>query len=202
MNRILFVLSLGILVATLGCKNQESVVNKYYVLETPEDTTLVDTTSGILIDAFCEVSQVSIYPAFSTRRIANRSHSNEITYYSSHEWAVRPSEVLTNMIVDYMNTGKVFKRAAERYWEIVPKYKIETTIYQLEVIKQDNDLAAHLHLEFRLIENGSKEVIVKHKTDRTDLLEEKKINLFASSISTMFYSAMNDFSDRINQTMN
>lgn len=201
LSRILFVLSIGILLASLGCKNQESVVKKYYVLETPEETTMVDTTSGVLVDEFCEVDQVNIYPAFSTRRIANRSHSHEITYYSSHEWAVRPSDVLTNMLVDYMNTRKLFKRAAERFWEVSPKYKIETTIYQIEVIKENKDLAAHLHLEFRLIENSNKEIVATYKTDRSELLEEKKINLFASTISEMFYAAMNDFSTRINQTI-
>jgi ABC-type uncharacterized transport system auxiliary subunit len=201
MNRILIVLLLGIFVSSLGCKNQKSVVTKYYVLETPGDTTLVDTTYEVHIDEFCEVAQVEIYPAFSTRRIANRSHSNEITYYTSHEWAVRPSEVLTNMLVDYTNDKGLFKRVAERFWEVSPKYKIETTIYQLEVVKQDNDLAAHLHLEFRLIDNVSQKVIAKYEADQTNLLEDKKINLFAATISKMFYSAMNDFSARIGNTL-
>jgi len=201
MNRMLLILSLGLLVATIGCKNQESVITKYYVLETPEDTTVIDTSSEIFIDEFCEVKQVNIYPAFSTRRIANRSHSHEITYYSTHEWAVRPSEVLTNMMVDYMNAKGLFKRVAERYWEVSPKYKIETTIYQLEVIKQGRDLSAHLHLEFRLIDNSNQEIIATYQANRTNLLEEKKINLFASTISKMFYSAMNDFSIRISETL-
>jgi ABC-type uncharacterized transport system auxiliary subunit len=198
---MLLILSLGLLVAFIGCKNQESVITKYYVLETPEDTTVIDTSSEIFIDEFCEVKQVNIYPAFSTRRIANRSHSHEITYYSTHEWAVRPSEVLTNMLVDYMNAKGLFKRVAERYWEVSPKYKIETTIYQLEVVKQGRDLAAHLHLEFKLIDNSNQEIIATYQADRTNLLEEKKINLFASTISKMFYSAMNDFSSRISQTL-
>ena len=201
MNRILIVVLVGILVVSLGCKNQKSVVTKYYVLETPEDTTIIDTTSEFFIDEFCEVEQVSIYPAFSSRRIANRSHSHEITYYTSHEWAVRPSEVLTNMLVDYLNDKGVFKRVAERFWEVSPKYKIETTIYQLEVVKEDRNLAAHLHFEFRLIDNSNKEIIAKFQADRTDLLEDKKINLFASTISKMFYSAMNDFSTHIDKAL-
>jgi ABC-type uncharacterized transport system auxiliary subunit len=199
MKRFFVILVLLFIFGLYGCNNQKSVVKKYYVLETPKDTTVIDTTSTEYIDEFCEVGKVNIYPAFSTRRIANRSRSHEITYYSSHEWAVRPTDILTNMLVDYMNAKGLFKSIAPRYWEVSPKYKIETTIYQLEVVKQNNDLAAHLHIEFRLVNNESKKTVTRYQADLTNPLEERKINLFASAISKMYYSAINDFSARINQ---
>jgi len=196
MNRFA-ILSLFVLtVAIIGCNTQKTVVKKYYVLETPDDTTYVDTTRGF-INEFCEVDKVAIYPAFETRQIANRSQSNQITYYSSHEWAVRPTEVLTNMLVDFMERKKMFRRVATRYWKVSPAYKIEATIFRLEVVNEDKELAAHLKMELRLVDGDTQEVIRKHKTDQYKTMEEKKINVFASMISEMYYSALNDFSDKI-----
>jgi len=198
MDRFAIFLLLALMLAVMGCSNQQSVVKKYYVLETPDDTTLVDTTKGF-IDEFCEVEQVALYPAFETRQIANRSQSHQISYYSSHEWAVRPAEVLTNMLVDFMEEEAMFKRVATRYWKVSPAFKIETSIYQLEVVNEDNGLAAHLKLEFRLVDADTQEVITSYQMDQCKSMEEKKINIFATNISEMFYIALDDFSDKIYQ---
>ena len=198
MNRFAIFLLFALMLAVMGCSNQQSVVKKYYVLETPDDTTLVDTTKGF-IDEFCEVEKVNIYPAFETRQIANRSQSHQISYYSSHEWAVRPAEVLTSMLVDFMEGKSMFNRVATRYWKVSPAYKIETTIYQLEVVNEDNGLAAHLKLEFRLVDADTQEVLTKYQMNQYKTMEEKKINVFATNISEMFYSALDDFSDKTYQ---
>src|SRR6056297_450686 len=168
MNRFAIILLSALMLAIIGCNNQQSVVKKYYVLENPEDTTFVGTTRGS-IDEFCEVEKVAIYPAFETRQIANRSQSHQISYYSSHEWAVRPAEVLTNMLVDFMEEKGMFKRVATRYWKVSPAYKIETTIYQLEVVNEDNGLAAHLKLEFRLVNADTQEVLTKYQMNEYKL---------------------------------
>lgn len=198
MNRFAIFSLFALMLAFIGCNNQQSVVKKYYVLETPDDTTFVDTTRGF-INEFCEVEKVAIYPAFETRQIANRSQSHQITYYSSHEWAVRPAEVLTNMLVDFMERKGMFKRVATRYWKVSPAYKIETTIYQLEVVNEDKGLSAHLKLEFRLVDGNTQEVITKHQMDQYKSMEEKKINVFATIVSEMFYSALDDFSNKLYQ---
>ena len=198
MNRFAIFFLFALMLAVIGCNNQQSAVKKYYVLETPDDTTFVDTSKGY-IDEFCEVEKVVIYPAFETRQIANRSQSHQISYYSSHEWAVRPAEVLTNMLVDFMEGKRMFKRVATRYWKVSPAYKIESTIYQLEVVNEDNKLAAHLKLEFRLVNADTQEVLTKYQMNQYKTMEEKKINVFATIISELFYTALDDFSNKIYQ---
>lgn len=200
MNRFVILLLIALMFSIVSCNNQKAAVKKYYVLKAPEATAFVDRTFDRSIDEFCEVEKVNIFPAFESRKIANRSQSHEVTYYNSHEWAVRPGEILTNMLVDFMDKKGLFNRVATRYWEVSPLYKVETTIYQLEVVNSDNGLAAHLHLEFRLVFSDTQEVIVKHKINRTKPMEEKKINFFATSISDMFYSALDDFTKQIYQS--
>jgi len=185
-----------------GCGSQDSVVKKYYVLEQPEENSFLDSTNLDQIDGFCIIKHVDVYPAFATRQIANRSDSHEITYYSYHEWAVRPSEVLTNMLVDYLNTRQVFRRAASRFWKVAPEYKIETTIFQLELEKTDGELAAHMHLQFKLIDNTTQNVITAYEADVSEKLRKKNINLFASVASKMFYTELQKFSEKMPEVVN
>jgi len=93
----------------------------------------------------------------------------------------------------------MFRRVATRYWKVSAAYKIESTIYQLEVVNEDNELAAHLKLEFRLVDGDTQEVLTKHQVDQYKTMEVKKINVFASIISKMFYSSLDDFSNKIYQ---
>lgn len=199
MNRIVLLLLFS-LILIVGCSTQDTVVKKYYVLETQEAKKSLDSVSTFLSGEFCKVEKVNIYPAFAKRQIANRSDSHKITYYSSHEWAVRPAEVFTYMLVDYMDRQGLFKNVAERFWKVSPKYIIKTKIYQLEVVKEDDELAAHLNVEFKLLNNNTQELVAKHKADRTQTLEEKKINIFASNISDMFHAELDKFSYSIHQT--
>ena len=201
MKRIL-IISLIALLFFCGCGSQDSVVKKYYVLERPDETTFLDSTNLDQIDGFCIIKHVDVYPAFATRQIANRSDSHEITYYSYHEWAVRPSEVLTNMLVDYLNSRQVFRRAASRFWQVSPEYKIETTIFQLELAKTGGALAAHMHLQFKLIDNTSQNVITTYEADVSENLRKKNINLFASTASKMFYAELQKFSEKMVEVVN
>lgn len=187
-----------VLLLAQGCGSQKSVVNKYYVIEMPEEAfndSIKDTT--ILVNEYCEIEKTNIYPAFATRKIANRSKSNEIKYYAYHEWAVRPEEYLFPITVNFFEKTGTFKGVASRYWEILPKYKLKTSIFQLEVINKDKELFAHLRIEFVLENNKTRNPIISYKADKTTPLEEKNLNLFAENTSKMFYESLKEFNNKI-----
>src|SRR5210317_1469776 len=142
------------LLAFLGsCGSQKVVATKYYVIEIPMDSVLAENKDLTpLIDKNCEISDVDINPAYATMQIANRSSSRALTYYSNHQWAIRPSISFSRIILDYFIHIPVFKNVSDRFWRIQPEYILETTIYHLEVVQDKNTFSAHLNLEFRLIE--------------------------------------------------
>lgn len=187
-----------ILFLAQSCGSQKAVVNKYYVIEMPEEAvkdTIKDTS--VIVNEYCEIEKTNIYPAFATRKIANRSKSNEIKYYAYHEWAVRPEEYFSHITVDFFEKTGTFKGIASRYWEILPKYKLKTSIFQLEVINKDKDLLAHLKIEFVLENNKTRNAIISYKANKSIPLEEKNLNLFAENISKMFYESLKEFNNKI-----
>lgn len=200
MNKLFFI-SAFLITILFGCRQQQDISKRYYVIEIPaeQNIALKDTLVGI--NKYCEVKMVEISPPFATQRIAVRGSSHEIEYFRNHEWATRPAENFAAIITEFFDRYKVFKGASRRYWRIVPDYVFETTIYQLEIVENKKDLSARLNVEFRLLDKQTNEVIIKHSVDRRMQLEENKINYFAAAVSEIFYQELINMTEKIAVTI-
>lgn len=185
-----------------GCSSQKTAIKKYYLIEQPGIKMEKSIDASTSVNAWCEVENVEVYPAFATRQIVFRDDSHQIRYFGDHEWAVRPSEVLTPVIIDYLSAQKVFTRVADRFWKHNPAYKISTTIMNLEVGETNKkDFETHLQLRFELIDARADTIAISHMADRKSVLEEKKLNLFAASISKIFNEELEKFSNQIREEL-
>jgi ABC-type uncharacterized transport system auxiliary subunit len=183
-----------------GCGSQKVITTKYYVIEINDDSLKTETFERKpAIDQYCEIEQVDVYPAYASTQIANRSNSKEITYYAYYQWAIRPTDSFTRIMLDYFMHKPIFKSTSERFWRVDPIYKIETTVYRLEVVQENNTFAAHLEVEFRLMEAEEGIEILHHRSDKQIILKEKDINLLASAIGEIFYTELVRFSEKIVQ---
>jgi ABC-type uncharacterized transport system auxiliary subunit len=156
-----------------------------------------DLSGDPIIDKYCEIDRVEVYPAYASTQIANRSNEKELIYYAHHQWAIRPEESFTRMVQDYFKHVPIFKNTSGRFWKIDPAYRIETTVYHLEVIQQNNILTAHLDLEFILRETEQGAVIIQHQADEQVTLAEKDLNLLARAIGEIFSRELSGFSGKI-----
>ncbi|MBS0000920.1 MAG: membrane integrity-associated transporter subunit PqiC [Cyclobacteriaceae bacterium] len=194
---LFFILSLFILP---GCGSQKVITTKYYVIEIERDSIGErDINRPPVIDQYCEIGQVEVYPAYASTQIANRSDIKELTFYAYHQWAIRPAESFTRIIQDYFDHEPVFKSTSGRFWKIDPAYRIETTVYHMEVIQEHNLFSAHLDVEFLLRETDQGTVVIHHQADETVALAEKDINLLASAVGEIFFRELSRFSDKIIQ---
>jgi uncharacterized lipoprotein YmbA len=186
-----------------GCGSQKTVVKKYYTLEQPDKVNQPFVEDSVLFNARCEVEDVDVYPAYSSRRIVFRDDSHQIRYFGEHEWAVQPSTVLTPMIIDFLSAKNLFLRVSDRFWEHTPEYRINTTVFEIEVGTAQNkkDFIAHLKLRFELIDTRSGTSILTHISNKKSTLEERNLNLMAESISNLFYEELENFAQQIRKTL-
>lgn len=185
-----------------SCGSQKEVIKKYYVIESPEDSLTVSNDSSSIINAWCEVDGVEVYPAFDTRRIVLRDESHQVRYFGNHEWAVPPADFLTPIIIDYLANRNVFARVANRFWERTPDYRLQTTVFNLEVVSSKRKaFEAHLNLRFDLIETKTDAILLTHTADIKSELKERDLNLLAAEISNIFNQELNHFSDKIEHNL-
>ncbi len=180
-NKLLFIALLMFI--TAGCGSNKTVLKKYYLIE-PSSATEI-TVAEQTADVLCEVADVMVAPAFATTQIALRDESHQIQYFGHHEWAVRPQETFLHHILNHLSDRETFKRVANRFWHTPATYILNTQIHHLEVLQKEKAFYAHLNIEFTLIETKTDRIILKHKADKEQRLEERDLNLMAQAISEL-----------------
>jgi ABC-type uncharacterized transport system auxiliary subunit len=191
-----FFLFLALLFALYGC-SRKAVIRKYYLIEIPKIPNSNVMESTPLTEASCEVLPLTISPAFATDRITARLETHELTYYVFHQWAVKPQDALFQLIESHLQDTQIFTSVSGRFWKLIPDYQLQTRVYQLEAIQDEDKLTAHLNIDFALIDNILKQVAVFHYADKYQILERNNMNLFAEAVSELFYAEMQLFSGKI-----
>jgi ABC-type uncharacterized transport system auxiliary subunit len=189
------ILCLSLILA--GCLGRRSIPARYYILDFPPGLE-VDINTGPPIQKSCLIRPVNISPAYSTTQIALRERTHEIRYFAFNQWAVRPEQSFTSLLVDFINDQNIFRTIHTRPGlNLEPDYIIETAIHHMVLVEEGRDYYARLSLEYVLRDFINDEIIVNHRADREELLEEKNLNLFAAAISEIFIDELGKFSSAV-----
>ncbi len=182
--------------------SEKKIVRKYYTIEIPADQIPVPVDSISVINGNCEIDDVEVNLVYQRNQIVNRTSSHEVSYYIYHQWAIRPSDAIKEMIQEYLGSSGIFQSISTRYSRSIPDYRYWTSINNLELIEMNKSSLAHLNLEFRLIDNSNDQVILSHKADRVNPLKQKDINIFAIEVSNIICEELSIFSTMIMDNRN
>lgn len=189
--------ALGLMILLSGCLSEKAAVTRLYTIEWSDDREEAQLSDSSLIGGLCEIDQIEVNALYEKTQIVNRSDSHEVSYYKYHQWAIRPSVAVMQVIRSYLEGAGLFENVSERFSREIPDYRFSTTIHQLEVIESKNQFMAHIHIEFRIINNADRITLLEHRADRTESLAKKELNLFAGTISDMLVSELRTFEDLI-----
>lgn len=186
-----------------GCGSPQTEIKKFYLIKPPsievEDSRI---KKEAVLNAWCEVAEVEVYPAYSTRQIVFRDASHQIRYFGHHEWVERPSEMFKPLIINYLSAQNIFARVADSFWDKAPDYMLKTTLFALEVSNSDKEeLEAHLSIRFQLIDMRTGTVAIMHTADKRSVVEDNSMNLAAAAISTIFYDELEVFTEEIRKEL-
>jgi ABC-type uncharacterized transport system auxiliary subunit len=180
-----------------GCLGRKSVMQNYYLLELPAVADSSGKLEEPVSDASCILSPVVVHSAFSSHRIAVRTQSHELNYYGYHQWAVRPDESFSKLLIEFFEQRAVFADIVTNIMQPSSQYRLATEIDYLEVVQVENNLLTHLSLSCQLLDNASGEVVLFHEADRRVPLATKNLNHFAAAVSDIFYQELHQFSTMI-----
>jgi ABC-type uncharacterized transport system auxiliary subunit len=196
MKARLYFIILFILVLT-GCMSEKTIVMRYYVMALPAGQPSGNLDSNGPINVICKIDETETNPVLETNQIINRSNTHEISYYKYHQWAIRPSIAVKEMVHNRLTSSGLFQKVYTRQSRSIPDYRFVATLKQLEVIENSDSFSAHVNLAFAIIRNTDDQVILNHQADRTNALNTKDLNLFAKEVSHMIYEELNLFIHKI-----
>lgn len=193
MNRILYLFAFSLIVFS-ACRSSKPVAPSFFIIEYPADRQQSDTLTPLPFSL--QIQDVDVHPAYGTTQIAIREEKNKINYFVNNQWASRPQQNFERFTVTYLSRNNIFQTTERRFWNDEPDYRLYISVYNMEVVRDNKDFTARLHLEFRL-ETLSGEIIDRHISDNFRLLEKRDLNLFATAINNIFYEELNYFAKRI-----
>lgn len=163
-------------------------------IEFPTEKQFSDSLS--ILPYAVEIQDVEVYPSLETHQIAIREKTHQLRYFVNNQWAVRLDKALTQYLLAYYQRNPVFEFTANRYWKTAPDFQISTFVYNIEVREEKKDFLAYLHVDFKLIDTESKEVITSHTAENTRLLSKRDLNLFAGAVNDMFFEELHYFAQK------
>jgi len=181
-----------------GCISEQAVINKYYTIEETGNEGSDVNEQVAMIGGFCEVAPVEINSMYERTQIVNRSASHEITYYKYHQWAIRPSVSIREMVVAQMEDTDLFEGVSTRYMSRIPDYRLLTKVRKLEVFEDEDEdgFSALLDIEFRLLD-ASGTILLDHGTVSKEELKDKDLNLFAEAVSSIISQELDQFIEMV-----
>jgi ABC-type uncharacterized transport system auxiliary subunit len=195
----IFLISALFSLMLVGCGGGKQTVTRYYLLEYPADRAAVlDSPEQTTPFPYsCNILPVDIHPAFASYQIAVREHANQINYFSFNEWAVRPSESLTRLVLQFFQNKGVFETVTSLRSGLGSVFSVETYVSRLDLTVEQRDFIANLALEFRLVHNETRQVITSYHSESQRNIEGKSLNEFAAAISNMFVEELVLFTSQI-----
>lgn len=185
---------MALLVFFSGCRSRKQEAPRFYLIEFPSEVSRADTI--VALPFVLEITDVDVHPAYSTTQMAMRENDHEVQYFVNHQWASRPHQSIQRFIMSYFNHKGTFEATEARFWNDQPDFRLRTSVYHLEVVRERRDFYARLHVRFTLVD-ASGQVIDQHHFDHKRLLEKRNLNLFSRAINNILYEELHFFAQRL-----
>jgi len=203
MKKLLLII-VGFSFLLVGCFGGKSVAPTFYLIEFPfdDEVTLTEKDNDEVVEPIpISISDVDVHPAFSSHEIAIREDSHELRYFANHKWANRPEQNLARIMENYFERHEYFMTIDSRKFALRDYYTVKSYVNRLEIVKNGKQYSAYLHLEIILREGATSKVVFKHVANRSELLKERNLNMFASAVSRMFLEELKLFSQNLEKEL-
>lgn len=176
-----------------SCRSNKSIQNYFYMLEMP-GTVISEMPERITpLQGSYSIRNVEVAPAFASYQIALREESHSIRYFEFNQWALRPENNMTELVNSFFSSYQVFDQILTGRLTEEADYMLTTRVHRMEVDTQNDSFEARLVVAFSLLDNNTGEVLHHHHADRSHVLPQRNLNLFAAAISELFTEELAGF---------
>lgn len=174
---------------------KKAIIRKYYLIEIPADAQIIQADSTYY-PYRVDVRDFQISKAIDQTHIALLSDTQELSYYFYHNWAVRPSTGIPDMIYHVLSKKSIFTSLV-RGFSSHPDYQITGDVYHLER-DEIGQIRARIAADIKLIDMQTGDTKAFHSFDRTDAFQNpKSMNAFAVAVSQILYQEITVFTDSL-----
>jgi ABC-type uncharacterized transport system auxiliary subunit len=178
----------ALLFATVGCWGSNSAARSYYVLHGVTASSMV----GRPIDGLVRVRNLDADTVYEKFQIVVRQNPYQLQYDEDNIWAVKPSQMIADVIARALNDSKRFTAVARELGELRPNYILSGRLQAVEVYDSDDHWYAHLSLSLRLTEFSTGRTLHTANFDERRPLAQRSYAQAARAISELLSTAIDE----------
>ena len=159
-----FLLITSLIVFFIGCFFQQRGRVRYYTLSyTPKR--VLSSSSMTRKPRSLRIERVEVPRLFDRTNIIYRESPQEIQFYPQYQWAVQPSDMITDTIEKHIISSNLFTDISREFLDFRPEYRFECSIQALERFNAKNTWFGHLSMIMRLINVADGKQVWQHSFD-------------------------------------
>lgn len=185
------------LVLAWGCTAPPQ--RSHYILNYVPDP-LAERTRQTPYPFTLRVRDFGIEDAYSRPQIVYRQSPFQLQYYFYRVWAVRPSRMITDLIVKHLTTVDLVSRVVRRYDEGVrPDYELTGMIEAIEEYNSDDIWFAHMAIRFKMTRLLDGVVLYNRQFAQRKRVFEKQPEFVVRELSLIMNFIMNQVAGDLDQ---
>lgn len=171
MKKLSFLLILLILLSS-GCSLLSTDKKKKHYYQIYYKGRPVTTES---VDASIFVRTVEVNQLYKRSNLIYRDSAFELFYYYYHYWAVRPQNMLADVIFHHLQSSNIVSMPLAEL-DRTPDYTIVARLIALDEIDSGDQWFARISMTFALVNSKTDEIMVGHTFDeRQEVLNHKPV---------------------------
>lgn len=155
----------------LLCSCAKQLAKNYYTLNYTPDN-LENRKSETSYKKTIRLRPFAIEKAYAKPNIVYRENPYQLDYYSDHLWAVRPVDMISDLIFSHLESIQLVETLVRRLDEKgAPDYELSGTILAIEEYDSGNIWYAHLKISVVLTDYKTQTAIYSRVFDQTRQVE-------------------------------
>lgn len=166
-NFFIIILSL-ILVSTIfsGCSvNKEDKVLNYYILDYIPHLDNEELKQTTPFPYSVEITETQIPRTYQRNQIVEKNSINTISYSEEHLWADKLYNSIPQILLQKSTRYNFFDNVQRDFFTGVPDYYIDTFVGNIEQVKNNEFISAHVKMDFYL-RNSKQGIVVVHRFNK------------------------------------
>jgi ABC-type uncharacterized transport system auxiliary subunit len=188
LSKILF-LAAGILVLITACSVKKLPTKNYYILNYPLVKSVPPFSKRPYRYAL-QISSFDIQPIFNRQNIVYRYSPNQIQYYELERWAVRPDNMITNLVFKHFEAAGLTNRVGINFFDTRPDFRIEGMVEAIEKFDARDLFFAHLAISMKMLRTLDGTQVWEYSFDVRKQVYQREMVYTVQALSSIFQREM------------
>ncbi|MFC1607758.1 ABC-type transport auxiliary lipoprotein family protein [Candidatus Latescibacterota bacterium] len=177
------------LLSSCSWLNSRLPTKNYYILSyTPVITPPVSSQRPY--QYALQVGDFRVQSIFNRQNILYRFSAHQIQYYELEQWAVRPTDMITNLVFEHLEASGLTNRVGIDFYDTRPDFRIEGTVDAIEKYDAGDIYYAHLAMSMKMLRTSDGEQVWEYTFDQRRQVYQPEMVYTVQAMSSIFQNHM------------